>query len=313
MGRKKNTVDETAVLISSLRRCCLCTGINGDYSVKLGQIAHLDQDSSNSQYENLAFLCLEHHSEYDSRSSQHKNYTIQETKSHRNTLYSFIEENPTINKKGTKPFSEINKSCVLLFDGADETALYEEEDLNHISEYSIRGECAIEDGNYGGTIFSINGEGYDPIIYLRYYPIDDDKFPGEAVLIVKDSDSNEREVKTQMLVSNMRWIKFDLSYSNGKLTLIINDQKVTYPIKIASSLYSVQIAGRGYNGSPVCDNLNCYFTYFKFVNCEKDDVIFNFIFEDGKTYFDSLPKSQNLRLINMEDLDFYRPNDVEVG
>jgi hypothetical protein len=62
------------------RRCCLCFGLDNDFTEKLGQIAHLDKDSANYSEDNLAWLCLPHHSTYDSKTSQHKNYTIEEAK-----------------------------------------------------------------------------------------------------------------------------------------------------------------------------------------------------------------------------------------
>src|SRR5437868_946850 len=85
---------ETELLRLSARRCCLCYGLHQDLSEKQGQIAHLDKDNSNNKIDNLAWLCMEriHHSYYDSKTSQHKNYTIQEVKSYRKDLYSTIAE-----------------------------------------------------------------------------------------------------------------------------------------------------------------------------------------------------------------------------
>ncbi len=82
---------ETAVLANSARRCALCFHLTGDLSEKHGQIAHLDKDPSNSEEDNLAFLCLSHHSVFDSKTSQHKNYTKEEVKSARSRLYSLVE------------------------------------------------------------------------------------------------------------------------------------------------------------------------------------------------------------------------------
>jgi hypothetical protein len=73
------------------RRCCLCFGLYGDLGVKKGQIAHLDRNSGNSSIDNLAFLCLEHHDEYDTITRQSKGFTIQEVKSYREDLYRAIE------------------------------------------------------------------------------------------------------------------------------------------------------------------------------------------------------------------------------
>ncbi len=87
-ARKKTpTSTETAVLTKSARRCPVCYHLHGDLEVKLGQIAHLDQNPVNTQEENLAFMCMPHHSEYDSKTSQHKNYTHAEIVELRRKLY----------------------------------------------------------------------------------------------------------------------------------------------------------------------------------------------------------------------------------
>jgi len=84
---------EASILLKSRRRCCLCFGLKGDISEKHGQIAHLDQKRTNSNEDNLAWLCLEHHTIYDSTNSQHKNYTLEEIKNYRNLLYEAILDN----------------------------------------------------------------------------------------------------------------------------------------------------------------------------------------------------------------------------
>lgn len=78
------------VLVASRRRCCLCYSLGNDASEKKGQIAHLDRDSSNSSRDNLAFLCLDHHDQYDSRTSQAKGLTIEEVKQYRNQLQRYV-------------------------------------------------------------------------------------------------------------------------------------------------------------------------------------------------------------------------------
>lgn len=88
MARKRvPTKVETAVLTRSGRRCCLCVGLNGDWGQKRGQIAHLDQDPSNNAGDNLAFLCLPHHDQYDSKTSQSKGITVAEVRQYREELY----------------------------------------------------------------------------------------------------------------------------------------------------------------------------------------------------------------------------------
>jgi len=89
--RKKNPKADEDVLLKSKRRCCLCFGLKGDYRVKKGQIAHLDGNPANDKPDNLAFLCLEHHDEYDSKTSQSKSLQIGEVKAYREKLYQFLE------------------------------------------------------------------------------------------------------------------------------------------------------------------------------------------------------------------------------
>jgi len=77
---------QTAVLLRSRRRCCLCFGLNRDTGMKNGQIAHIDRDHANATEDNLVFLCLEHHDAYDSRPSQRKGFTRAEVKAYRAEL-----------------------------------------------------------------------------------------------------------------------------------------------------------------------------------------------------------------------------------
>lgn len=91
--RKRNTPNEVETLVSSKRRCCICFGLHRDSNEKKGQIAHLDHDRSNDALDNLAWLCLEHHDDYDSRTSQSKSLQIGEVKRYREELYRFVLSN----------------------------------------------------------------------------------------------------------------------------------------------------------------------------------------------------------------------------
>lgn len=86
--KRKRIQDEVQarVLLRSRRRCCICFGLNRDTSIKQGQIAHLDKDSSNNFDDNLVFLCLACHDRYDSTTSQSKNLTMREVKEFRSEL-----------------------------------------------------------------------------------------------------------------------------------------------------------------------------------------------------------------------------------
>lgn len=79
------------VLAACRRRCAICFGLNRDTSIKPGQIAHLDRDAANPSFDNLVFLCLEHHDQFDSRTSQSKGLTSDEVRRFRQELTTAIE------------------------------------------------------------------------------------------------------------------------------------------------------------------------------------------------------------------------------
>jgi hypothetical protein len=94
LAKRKKTSDKAQVeiLIKSRRRCCLCFGLNRDLEIKQGQIAHIDGDSQNNNNENLVFLCLDHHDQLDSKTSQSKGLKPEEVKQYRNELYLYSED-----------------------------------------------------------------------------------------------------------------------------------------------------------------------------------------------------------------------------
>jgi hypothetical protein len=85
-------VIEKEVLTASRRRCCLCVFLNNQDEPRKGQIAHLNRNSSDSRFENLVFLCLEHHDDYDTRTSQSKAFLPDEVREYRDLLYARYRE-----------------------------------------------------------------------------------------------------------------------------------------------------------------------------------------------------------------------------
>jgi hypothetical protein len=81
------------IMTASRRRCCICFGLRQDNAEKKGQIAHLDHDSSNNTPDNLAFLCFNHHDQYDTSPSQAKGLMIEEVKRYRTELLAFVARN----------------------------------------------------------------------------------------------------------------------------------------------------------------------------------------------------------------------------
>jgi hypothetical protein len=91
--RKHTPTDiETEALLTSARRCCICYGLDQDFAVKKRQIAHLDGNPANSNFENLAFLCFDHHDEYDSKTRQSKGLNINEVKEYRAQLHETVAQ-----------------------------------------------------------------------------------------------------------------------------------------------------------------------------------------------------------------------------
>lgn len=115
------------VLTASRRRCCLCFILRQDASEKRGQIAHLDQDRSNSQLDNLAFLCLEHHDQYDGRTSQSKGLTAQEVKRYRAQLVVALSQGTGSSPQpAPAPLSAAKPNDAAIATEIDSIAVYEQ-------------------------------------------------------------------------------------------------------------------------------------------------------------------------------------------
>ncbi len=99
------------VISSSRRRCCVCYGLLGDLALKKGQIAHLDRDPSNNDLDNLAFLCLEHHDIYDSRTSQSKGFDSKEVKKYRQELYEIIQGSANHDGAPIEPVVDVKREA----------------------------------------------------------------------------------------------------------------------------------------------------------------------------------------------------------
>ena len=103
----------TEVLVSSARRCCLCFGLNSDFEQKQGQIAHVDHNSTHPDFDNLAFLCLNHHDQYDGKTRQSKGFTVDELKAYRRLLYQEVE----CRRNSPGGIDSVNVDSQIHFDG----------------------------------------------------------------------------------------------------------------------------------------------------------------------------------------------------
>jgi hypothetical protein len=99
--RRPNRLVEKDVVIASRRRCCLCVFLNNRNDVRKGQIAHLNRDPGDSRFANLVYLCLEHHDDYDSPTSQSKALLLEEVRDYRDRLYKQNKEFNAIARHAT--------------------------------------------------------------------------------------------------------------------------------------------------------------------------------------------------------------------
>jgi hypothetical protein len=113
------------ILTASRRRCCLCFVLRHDASEKRGQIAHLDQDRTNGNPDNLAFLCLEHHDQYDGTTSQSKGLTLQEVKRYRAQLVAALAHGAGLPRLQTESLSAVDHSSCVLNSKVESVAVYE--------------------------------------------------------------------------------------------------------------------------------------------------------------------------------------------
>jgi hypothetical protein len=119
--RKIEQKREAHILDRGRRRCPVCFALNGISDLQPGQISHLDHNPSNNDPDNIAFLCLVHHDQYDGKTSQSKGLTIAEVKEYRSLLDEWIMTHLPIKKeKETERKPESLKSIAGVARRADE-------------------------------------------------------------------------------------------------------------------------------------------------------------------------------------------------
>lgn len=102
VARKKiNPATADEIIIACRRVCCMCYCLQQDATTKNGQLAHLDGDNTHNDPDNLAYLCLAHHDDYDTERRQTRNYTEGELKAYRQLLVTAIAE-----AKAPQPISQ---------------------------------------------------------------------------------------------------------------------------------------------------------------------------------------------------------------
>lgn len=290
---------ETEVLTLSKRRCSLCVGVDGNYSPQLGQIAHLDQDNSNNTFDNLAWMCLDHHTVYDSKTSQNKNFTLEEVKYYRNKLYKFLEDHPLIDTpKAIR--KDLNKPYCLLFDGVTSNFYIESEDFKSLSEFSVDIHFKLFEELFGGIFFSVDSSTDNSFFDLRYFSMEHKTYPGELHFRYSNPENKENICLVSMFIDMNQWNRLRIVFEKEKISLAINDQKVsTFFQKRGFTFNKVQVGGRWWKGMPQYTSfLSIYLSLFRIFDVANDKIVRELIFDYGEAYFDSLPKTKGLMMTN---------------
>lgn len=156
---RKAIPEETQVnvLLKSRRRCCLCFWLKGEDEVVKGQLAHLDGNNENAAEDNLVFLCMNHHDEYDSTTRLSKGLQENEVKRCRDSLYEEMEHR----------FRTVTPGPLTII--FDETRHCYKEDNKQCAIYriSVRNEGSTTIKNVGIKIRDITGDQLSDVNDLR--------------------------------------------------------------------------------------------------------------------------------------------------
>lgn len=162
--RKRKSIPqevETRLLVESRRRCCLCFSLEGDLGPKKVQIAHISRDRSDSEYENLVVLCLPHHDEYDSTTSQSKGFTPEEVRYWKQSL---VEQ---MQKLVPVPAVITGGPCLPAGRGSDhnEVDASKDKELPEASKVEeIDGRLFVTDANNTRTEIFLHGQIAHPVL-----------------------------------------------------------------------------------------------------------------------------------------------------
>jgi len=295
---------ETEVLTKSKRKCCLCVGLEGNYSTRYyGQIAHLDHDNSNNKFDNLAWLCLEHHAMYDTTSSQHKNITLNEIKHHRNSLYNFLEAHPNIDRPNTERVDKTKPYCLLL-DGISSCIRLYNKELYQINTLTLESLFKIFNAKYTGILLSLDHPENDSFYCIMYYSNEHKHYPGELHLKYVHLSKNINDSLASITIDPQEWEKLRLTISKDKFDLKVGNQRVSTFCRHSDFKFdTIQIGGRIEPNNTGCF-VACYMSYFKAFDTDKDQIIRDLIFDYGEEYLLALPKIEGITLINSPE--FYK-------
>lgn len=283
---------ETQILTLSKRRCCLCSGIKNNYDERKGQIAHLDKNPKNNKIDNLAWLCLDHHTEFDSTTSQHKNYTRNEVKKHRLELYQYYKSGERIN---SEPLY-----CAE-FDGMFNYIYLESDDFHTLEEFKLElifKLISLAKSGYLLTIDSFDKE----VFYGLYFYSSNSKSPEELHLMYIDRKEKIRKTITKISMNTLDWAKLTLEFQSGVFKITLAEQETSADsVHDEFTLNKIQLAGHGYWDRQF-SSIACYISYFSIKN-DKDSIVKELIFDHGEEYLLKSLNMEEIGLVNAPDLN----------
>lgn len=295
--RKKIPINiETDLLLNSKRRCCLCSGLNGDFGQKDGQIAHLDKDSQNNKLDNLAWLCLFHHSNYDSITSQHKNYTLNEVKAYRSELYNFLDRNRRIDDVNFTQEKPESTHCIY-FDGFSNYMYIENKDfytlLNYDIDLHIKFQNNVSTGLFSSLSFLDNS-----ILFIKYNSSKSKAKSGEIHVIYIQNGSIINEV-FRVPYLNLDWTVIKIRIVNSNLSFHINDQIFSRPSIISEPRFNKILFGGGlYELNKFPSLYPCYLSNVTVFDNSTRLLINDLDFSYGQDYLLKKSKWNGMRLVN---------------
>lgn len=296
---KIDDITQTKILTECKRKCALCVGLSGDYNEKKGQLAHLNKNNSDNKYDNLCFLCFDHHSVYDSTSSQHKNYTINEVKHYRDTLIRELKmENfdtkPSINFNPSKPY-------YLSFNGINSFIKLNLPDLRDYQEFLVETEFLISNNNYAGVLLCISNSKRDSFLYLVYNSIKHPESPNKLSLKIQKANG---EIIDLFSFSDdfTKWCNILIKYSTDSISMTLNERESTIRLpRTKFNFDKIEIGGTSFNNDDYSKSKrqpnysNSAFRYFKILS--NSQLIQNLEFSYGQEYC--------FKLIEASDVKFY--------
>jgi len=140
---------ETKLLIKCGRRCALCVYLKNDFNTKNLQIAHIDNDPSNNDLDNLVPLCLDHHIEIHQKNPISKGFSNEEIKHYRDLLYK-------------------NKSDIIEKSSSNANQFLADKEKDHLKQEIIR---SFEEGDFRAFYASVFNFGFNELTRIVQWTI----------------------------------------------------------------------------------------------------------------------------------------------